>query len=269
MISRHQANEDVRYTGVMHKRFIAIIAVAVLLVTGIGLALSRHTTAPRTIKQSAAQTTLARTSDAFNKSANSLTEPTSIWVVVNKARPLTPKNYAPTDLVVPEVPLRVPGNDSMQVRSIVADAMKPLFDAATAAGVPLMLSSGYRSYAYQTSLYAGYVQSNGQGQADTYSARPGYSEHQTGLAFDVEPMDKQCDVDQCFAALPAGKWVAAHAYEYGFILRYPQDKTAISGYTYEPWHLRYIGKPLALELHTKHVETLEEFFGLPAAPDYL
>lgn len=205
---------------------------------------------------------------AFNKTQYSLTDPTSLWVVVNKQRPLNPKNYVPADLVVPTVPLRVPGNESMQVRAVTATAMEALFAAAKAAGAPLMLSSGYRSYNYQVSLYGSYVSAHGQASADTFSARPGYSEHQTGLAFDVEPLDEKCDVDQCFATTPAGEWIAAHAYEYGFIIRYPSDKVAITGYEYEPWHLRYVGKDLALEMHTTHTETLEEFFGLGAAPNY-
>ena len=156
----------------------------------------------------------------------------------------------------------------MQVRTDTAAALEALFAGAKAAGVPLMLSSGYRSYAYQTSLYNGYVAAHGQAQADTFSARPGYSEHQTGWAVDVEPLNQQCDVDQCFANLPEGKWVAAHAYEYGFIVRYTADKVGVTGYSYEPWHIRYVGKPLALELHQKGIETLEEFFGLPAVTGY-
>lgn len=204
----------------------------------------------------------------FNKSLHSLTDPTSIWVIVNKQRPLNPPNYIPPDLVVPKVPLRVPGNDSMQVRNVIAAPMEQLFAAASAQHVPLMLSSGYRSYTYQTGLYNDYVNTSGQASADTFSARPGYSEHQTGLAFDVEPLDQQCDVDQCFANLPAGKWIAANAYKYGFILRYPADKIGVTGFMYEPWHLRYVGTALSTEMHKDHIETLEEFFGLPAAPHY-
>jgi len=131
-----------------------------------------------------------------------------------------------------------------------------------------MVSSAYRSYSYQVSLYGKYVRDQGQSVADTQSARPGYSEHQTGLAVDVEPYDQQCDVEQCFADLPAGKWIAANAYKYGFIIRYTKDKTHVTGYEYEPWHVRYVGVELATEMHNQHIETLEEFFGLPAAPDY-
>lgn len=205
----------------------------------------------------------------FNKQQYSLKEANSIWVVVNKTRPLAPQNYTPTDLATPNLPVRVPGNESMQMRQVTAAALEKMFAAASADGVKLMVSSGYRSYSYQVNLYGGYVKSSGQAAADNFSARPGYSEHQTGLAVDLEPLDQQCDVNICFANLPAGKWVSVNAYKYGFILRYPADKIAITGYDYEPWHVRYIGTELALQMHQQHVETLEEFFGLPAAANYI
>lgn len=131
-----------------------------------------------------------------------------------------------------------------------------------------MLSSGYRSYNYQTSLYSNYVKNEGQTAADTQSARPGHSEHQTGLAADIEPASRNCEVDQCFATTPEGKWLAANAYTYGFIIRYPADKVDVTGYEYEPWHIRYIGAPLATELHNQGIETLEEFFGVSGGPSY-
>jgi D-alanyl-D-alanine carboxypeptidase len=235
--------------------------------------LYRHTVHPSRVSapNKAAQVsekTQSATEKGFNASRYSLTDPASIWVVANKLRPLSTLSYAPNDLVTPHVPLRVPGNESMQLRKEASSALEAMFEASERDGAAMMLSSGYRSYSYQVSLYGGYVQKNGQAEADKVSARPGYSEHQTGLAADVEPADQQCDVEVCFADLPAGKWVAAHAWEYGFILRYPADKTAVTGYSYEPWHLRYVGKDLAKELHDTHTETLEEFFKLPAAPDY-
>lgn len=207
-------------------------------------------------------------SSGFDKSQYSLSDPASIWIVVNKQRPLNPISFAPADLVVPSVPLRVPGNESMQVRQVIVPALEQLFQAAKLQGVPLMLSSGYRSYSYQVGLYNSYVKSRGTSGADQFSARPGHSEHQTGLAVDLEPLNQQCDVDQCFADLPAGQWLAANAYKYGFILRYPADKVSVTGYSYEPWHIRYVGTALSGQLHSQHIETLEEFFGLPAAPDY-
>lgn len=204
----------------------------------------------------------------YDKNQYSLTNPDSIWIVVNKKRPLSPADYVPSDLTVPNVPLRVPGNESMQLRLAAARALEKMFAAAKSDNVPLMLSSGYRSYNYQVSLYGSYVKSVGRAGADAVSARPGYSEHQTGLAADIEPLDEKCDVSVCFADLPAGKWLSANAYKYGFIMRYPADKVKVTGYDYEPWHFRYVGSSLAAELHKLHIETLEEFFGLPAAPGY-
>ncbi len=206
--------------------------------------------------------------DSFDKSKYSLSEPGSPWWVVNKSHPLDPLGYAPKDLVVPDVRLRVPGNESMQLSKEPAAMVEEMFDDASIAGFDLMFSSGYRSYSYQVSLYGGYVKSMGQSEADKQSARPGYSEHQTGLAFDICNAT-DCDLVQSFGNSDMGKWVTENAHKYGFILRYPRGKQDITGYMYEPWHLRYIGKELAKEMHDKKIQTLEEFFSLPAAPDYL
>ncbi len=185
------------------------------------------------------------------------------WVV-NKTRPLNPKTYTPSNLVFPGVKLRVPGNETMKVRGDVATAIEKLFTAAQGAGLDPMFSSGYRSYSYQSSLYGSYVSKSGQEAADTYSARAGYSEHQTGLAFDVCNA-ADCDLEDSFAGTALGQWIAAHAHEYGFTVRYKQGKENITGYSYEPWHLRYVGTDLASKLREK---TMEEYFGLPAAPNY-
>jgi D-alanyl-D-alanine carboxypeptidase len=205
----------------------------------------------------------------FNKSQYSLTDPTSPWVVVNKLNHLTPADYAPADLAAPDIPTRISAsNPEMQIRAEAATALKHLGADAASAGYNLLLSSGYRSYVIQMSVYNGYIASRGQTAADTDSARPGHSEHQTGWAADLGVTDGACLLQQCFGNLPAGKWLAASAYKYGFILRYQADKTAVTGYSYEPWHIRYVGAALAQEMHTQGISTLEEFFGLPAAPDY-
>ncbi|HSW66342.1 MAG TPA: M15 family metallopeptidase [Bacillota bacterium] len=210
------------------------------------------------------QTTSAST---FDKSKYSLTDPASIWVIVNKKHILNPKDYVPSDLVTPSLALRVPGNESMQMRKATADALTQLFDGAKTAGFNLMVASGYRSYTYQVNLYGGYVSSIGQTEADKTSARPGYSEHQTGLAVDVEATTRNCELDACFGATPEGKWVAENAYKYGFIIRYTEDKVGVTGYDFEPWHLRYVGADLATEMHSKGIKTLEEFFNVPGG-DY-
>lgn len=203
-----------------------------------------------------------QTPPAFDKTTHSTTDPSSIWVVVNKKHPLAPTSYVPENLVTPNVPLRVPGSRNMSLRKDTAEAVEAMFAAAKKDGIDLMVSSGYRSYDNQVNLYAGYVRTSSQAEADKFSARPGHSEHQTGLALDVEPTSKTCEVEQCFGDTPEGKWVAAHAYEYGFIIRYTPDKVAVTGYSSEPWHIRYVGTSLAGELHRTGIKTLEEFFDI-------
>lgn len=210
--------------------------------------------------------------EGFNKQQHSLDDPVSLWVVVNKQRPLRPKNYEPADLVVPQIPLRLTSGDKkeeMRLREPAATALLEMYKAAQKDGLELMVSSAYRSYEYQQNLYNFYVSKQGQSEADTQSARPGHSEHQTGLAVDIEPASRKCEVEACFGDLPEGKWVAANGHKYGFVLRYPEGQQGVTGYIYEPWHLRYVGKELATELHKQGNPTLEKYFNLPAAPDYL
>lgn len=198
----------------------------------------------------------------FNKKQYSINDPASIWVVVNKSRALNPPDYIPANLTTPDVPLRLSGaQPEMKMRADAAHALEQLFTGAAAQGIRLRLSSGYRSYTQQQQLHALYVQQQGEAQANRESAIAGHSEHQTGLSVDVSPANGTCVVEDCFATSPEGQWVAAHAHEYGFIIRYQKDKEAITGYKYEPWHIRYVGIPLAAELH-KTGQTMEEFFGL-------
>ncbi|MBR1823841.1 MAG: D-alanyl-D-alanine carboxypeptidase family protein [Ruminococcus sp.] len=133
--------------------------------------------------------------------------------------------------------------------------------AARRDGLSLEICSGYRSYAYQRDLYNSYVNRDGKAKADTYSARPGHSEHQTGLAMDINW------AGDAFNNTPEAKWIAAHCAEYGFIIRYPQGKQDITGYKYESWHVRYLGKELAGEV-TDSGLTLEEFLGIDSVYKY-
>lgn len=129
-------------------------------------------------------------------------------------------------------------------------------------GLNIYLSSGFRSYETQDYIYNDYVARDGQEKADTYSARPGHSEHQSGLAIDVN------QIDDTFIGTPEAIWLEAHCWEYGFILRYPQSKQEITGYKYESWHIRYVGTDMSYKIHNKALEmgdpylTLEEYFGI-------
>jgi D-alanyl-D-alanine carboxypeptidase len=203
-------------------------------------------------------------SATFDKLAFPLDDPTSIWLIVNKTFPLVPKDWVPTDLVaMPGIP---EGSDQ-KMRADAASALTALYDAANAAGAGFKVSTAYRSYAFQKALYDPRAKSRGVAGADRTTARPGFSEHQTGLAVDIYTTEA-CHLDPCFGATVAGQYVAGHAWEYGLILRYPEGKDGVTGYIGEPWHLRYVGIELSTAMHESGITTLEEFFGLPAAPDY-
>jgi LAS superfamily LD-carboxypeptidase LdcB len=128
-----------------------LLFVVVCAVVGGGLLVWHKDSAEAPAKDSTAHPGVT-TNNSFNKTAFSLTDPASIWVIANKQHPLQPKDYIPTDLVVPSVPLRVPGNESMQLRQVAATALEQMFQAAQKDGIQLMLSSGYRSYTYQVNL---------------------------------------------------------------------------------------------------------------------
>ncbi|MFZ4893649.1 M15 family metallopeptidase [Plantibacter sp. Mn2098] len=202
---------------------------------------------------------------AFDKTAFSLDDPTSPWVVLNKQRPLNPVDYTPPDLV--DVP--VPHTWAPMMRAEAADAVTKMFAAASSeAGLSLASNSAYRSYSSQVQVYNDDVAANGQTFADGDTARPGYSEHQSGWAMDIGAESGNCSLSACFGETPEGKWLVDNAWRFGFLLRYPADKVEVTGFTYEPWHFRYIGVSLSTEMHNTGVTTLEEFFGLPAAPGY-
>lgn len=197
----------------------------------------------------------------------SLTDPASPWAVVNKHRPLVPADYAPADLVQPKVRLAVAGEAAL-LNSTTAAAAEAMFAAAARDGVVMVLASGYRSYGTQVATYNGYVAARGQADADTASARPGYSEHQTGWAFDIADGGGACGFQPCFADQPAAVWAKANGHRFGFVVRYPWMFHPITGYYYEPWHLRYIGVEAATDMLGRGINTVEEYFGVGAAPGY-
>jgi D-alanyl-D-alanine carboxypeptidase len=167
----------------------------------------------------------------------------SITILINKEFAL-PQDYVPKDLIKADMPLS-PRSNYQYVRKDAHDALKTMFDSARDDGYELWFHSGYRSYASQKLLYENYVKRYGQAQADIFSAKPGHSEHQSGLAVDISSPGSEGPFAVAFGDSPEGRWVAQHAHIYGFVVRYPKDKTEITGYMYEPWHLRYVGVELA------------------------
>lgn len=196
--------------------------------------------------------------NATNKEKTFITNPYDQLVLVNKKNQL-PRDFIPADLVVPNV--RFPFTEELpkkQMRQVAADALEKLFNAADNDGVDLFAQSGYRSYERQNALFAAYASQNGEDAANKFSARPGESEHQTGLSMDVTSPDIGYQIIVDFAQTDEGKWIQRHATEYGFIIRYPKEKEDITQYQYEPWHLRYVGVKVAKKIAGQGI-TLEEY----------
>jgi D-alanyl-D-alanine carboxypeptidase len=238
--------------------------VAGVLVLAPARPLHTHGTDPRPAAAATSPTGLARPAPptpnrtSFDKAAHSTTDPSSIWVIVNKTHPIEPSDYRPDIEIV----------RGYQVAAPVAEPLERLLEAGDRRGLGLKIESAFRSYGYQVHVHAATAAARGEADADRVSARPGYSEHQTGLAVDlITPADPACDFEPCFAHTPAGRWLARNAWRWGFVVRYQRATTAVTGYAPEPWHLRYVGRPLSAELRREGVRTLEEFFGVPGG-DY-
>ena len=177
--------------------------------------------------------------------------PSSIDVVVNKKHCFNPINFVPSDLTT---------YSGFAVSAKIVPSLSAMFDAASSAGVPISITSAYRSYSDQVATYNNWVRVNGStAAADTVSARPGYSEHQTGFVIDVAA--GSCSLE-CFLGSAQFTWLQAHAAEYGFIQRYPEGLTNITGYSTEAWHYRYVGKAVALDMKAKGIQTLEQYWGI-------
>jgi D-alanyl-D-alanine carboxypeptidase len=192
----------------------------------------------------------------FNPTIYSIDTAESQWVVVNKIRPLAPITYKPK--LDKSINLAVPA----------ADAFRKLKAAVTKSGNgTLCLNSGYRSYTTQVNTYANAIRLYGKKTAEALAAHPGHSEHQTGLAADVSTTALGCRIGS-FGSSKASAWVAKNAHTYGFIVRYPNKLQNITGYQYEPWHLRFVGVELASQMKNTKVLTLEQFWNLEPAPNY-
>lgn len=176
-------------------------------------------------------------------------------LIVNKTYSL-PESFRPVNPFA--------NNDKdWSIDMIDKDAMnsfKEMQSNALGVGLNIYIASGFRGYKTQERLYNNYVSQDGKEAADTYSARPGYSEHQSGLCFDLN------SVNDSFTSTNEGKWVNENAHLYGFVIRFPKGKEDKTGYQYESWHLRYVGKELASKLYNNgDWISLEEYYGLSSS----
>lgn len=252
-----------------HKKILVIIFSVIILLLAAIICIKVITIIKPTSKTVVAPTNITNTDTPkssetptikFDKSKYSTTNTSSVWLIVNKSHPLSPIDYAPDDLITTK---------GATIRSVAQTDFDNMMNDASAQNIPINVASSYRSYATQKSLYNSYVTTYGQTSTDTFSARPGYSEHQTGLAIDFGSTDNSnCNFDDCYATTSAGKWLAANASNYGFILRYTAVKQPITGFKSEPWHYRYVGRELAAEMKAESVTTLEEFFDVSGGETY-
>ena len=189
----------------------------------------------------------------FDLTRYSLSDPASIWVVVNRRRPLRPETHTPElDIVA-----------GYLVHPRVVRPLTRLLAAGRRVGLDLRIMSAYRSYGRQAQLYANAVAALGADRAALTTAPAGRSEHQTGLAVDLgRATTGECNVAPCFARTREGRWLRRHAHRFGFVLRYPLGSRTTTGYAHESWHFRFVGRPLAQHLRRERTATLEEAFGL-------
>lgn len=184
--------------------------------------------------------------------------PQYLLVLVNKQYKL-PSDYQPQNLVVPNVPFSFSGTpEKKYMTSEAAKALEEMFAEGERNGVQLVAASGYRSFTTQQQLFTSYVLRDGYEIANQFSAFPGESEHQTGLAMDVTSREVNLDITRAFGETKEGKWIQEYAHNFGFIIRYSEENEAITGYNYEPWHLRYVGKEVAQTIHEQNI-TFDEY----------
>ncbi len=196
----------------------------------------------------------------------SISDPTSEWVLVNRRNPLSPIRFGPSDLKVP--PMQHAGGH--QMRADAADALAEMAAAAASAGAGRVgIDTAYRSYAVQDALYDRWLAKRGRTWTDTWYARPGHSEHQTGLTVDLLPVgESNCSVNDCIDETPQGRWLARNSWRHGYLLRYEKGYRSTVGLGFEPWHFRFVGRALARAYHDGGWHTLEAFLDEPAAPNY-
>ena len=206
------------------------------------------------------------TTISWNKSADEYQNINRL-ILINKHYP-APEGYEPPDRILPANRATNREEVAQYLTREAADAFNALSADAAAQGYTIVVTTAYRDKSYQSVLYNNYVNKDGQAAADTYSARPGYSEHQTGLSTDVSSPSVNYQLTKDYINTAEGKWLNDNCHKYGFIIRFPDGAEGITGYTYEPWHIRYVGVENATQIHEAGI-TLEEFLGAEAAPTYL
>lgn len=191
-----------------------------------------------------------------------ITEVTDDWLLlVNKTHPLA-ESYEPSDLIVVQHQVGSHAAIMRYMRKEAAEHLDAMCEAAAEEGHEIGIRTAYRPYSYQKGIFNDYVNRYGEEEANKFSARPGQSEHQTGLCADVTSPSVDYKLTTEYGEAPEGMWLAENAHRFGFIIRYPLGKEDITGYQYEPWHVRYVGEEHAAKIYEQGI-TLEEYLGVP------
>lgn len=233
------------------KKSIAILSFSVVIVSGIYIGINKNRVNiednnnvinrdDEVLLENNEEKSLNNNQEKINEEIGRLEELLNnpFFILVNRDNKLS-EDYIPNNLKLSEVEF-LDYIETRDLESTTADALKEMFDAALEDGVTLLGASGYRSYNIQKNLYDSRVASMGEERTSLYTAQPGASEHQTGLAIDILSSDYQ-NLDDGFENSKGFEWLINNCYKYGFILRYLERKEDITGYNYEPWHFRYIG----------------------------
>ena len=242
---------------IRQNRIIAFCALVTIIMIIISVVVYRH----QVNSAKAAESSSAVSAEAKSKTKKTDSKAESSSQAEQKEQESTHKieqNNGMTfvdDILIVNKTYSLPADYDPGVSQVALNAFNEMAEAAAADGISLWINSGYRSYQEQEELYNGYASERGTDSADEVSSRPGHSEHQTGLAFDVN------DTSFGFENSPEADWLNAHCAEYGFIIRFPEGKDKYTGYTYEPWHIRYLGTKLAEEI-TKSGLCLEEYLDI-------
>ncbi|MBE3570896.1 MAG: M15 family metallopeptidase [Bacillales bacterium] len=249
------------------KKWIFMMAAAVFLASGCQAGEETANTTNQQVQNHQARKSAAPKAKKFSfnqvkevSGKKVITNPENVLVLVNKEYNL-PGGYAPKDLIRPAVRFSF-GDEKIEkslMRKEAAKALEKMFAAAAKDGVYLYAVSGYRSYNRQVAVFNNEMANSGKEKANQAVATPGQSEHQTGLAMDISGKSVRFLLTESFENTKEGQWLAKHAYEYGYILRYPKGKEEITGYKYEPWHFRYVGVDAAKKIY-ENGWTLEEFY---------
>lgn len=245
-----------RYRITNKKKF--IISISILLILVIAAACILVSSVMKAVDVSSNDSVLNLVNETADIGSGKTVDKTSeFMILINKEFGIS-KDYKPDDLTTVKAVADGRKSEYQMLRKAAADEFDKLTEAALKDGCIIKITTGYRPYSFQKELYDKTLREKGKAYASKYSAKPGYSEHQTGLAADVSSPSVKYKLLDKYGDTPEGKWLAENAYKFGFIIRYKDGTQEITGYEYEPWHIRYVGKVAAGYIHDKQI-TLEEY----------